>query len=84
MFFKERAAASERFNERLLLKENVQLIFFCVWLLLETFQHFLMNVWLLLKRYAPEIYFLKEKNVRLLLKNYVHLRNYSEVKNRLA
>ena len=32
---------------------------------------------------APEIYLLKEKNVRLLLKNYAHLRNYFEVKNRL-
>ena len=40
-------------NERLLLKENVQLIFFffCLGLLLETFQCFLMNVRLLLKRY---------------------------------
>ena len=39
-------------NERLLLKENVQLIFFfCLWLLLETFQCFLMNVRLLLKIY---------------------------------
>ena len=38
-------------NERLLLKENVHMIFLCVWLLLETFQCCLMNVQLLLKRY---------------------------------
>ena len=37
--------------ERLLLKENVQLIFFSVWLLLETCQCFLMSVRPLLKRY---------------------------------
>ena len=30
IFFKERAAASESINERLILKENAQVVFLCV------------------------------------------------------
>ena len=57
-------------------KENAQLIFLVVWLLLETFQCFLMNGWLLLKRYWRLILrSIKRRNAQLLLKNCVHLRN---------
>ena len=50
-----------------------------VWLLLGVFQCFLKNVRLLLKD-INDCKSSKEKNVRLLFRNYVHLKNYFEVK----
>ena len=56
---------------RLFLKENVQLIFFCAWLLLETFQCFLMNVRQPQKRYLTTA----SERKKYESQNYVNLRN---------
>ena len=51
MFFKERVAASERYQCATASERKCAADVFCVWLLLETFQCFLMNLRLLLRRY---------------------------------
>ena len=81
----------KNFNERLLLKENVQLLlniyFFnvedCVAASCYISMYFNERAAASEKilTTASEIYS-KKKNVPLLLRNYVHLRNYFEAKNR--